>query len=142
MVARGGSYEPRAEKKTTCVGASPPIITTIRMSADAAPSDGAALMLNQPNPITLASTDQPKPPNFILLIAASPIRSPTIPLPSNLMASEEFDRVESFRHEELEQPTATVHHESLPTVNEVLEANEVEEVVVAQPIIKRVTRKM
>lgn len=103
MLARGGSSKPRTKKQATRASAAPPIITTIRMSADAAPSNGPQHFPNQPNPITLTTPDQSKPFEVILQLAASLTRS-IILLPSGSLASkEEFDGAESMRHEKVEQ---------------------------------------
>lgn len=44
---------------------------------------------NKPNPVTVAATSQPEPLEVILPITASRTRSPTVPLPSSSLESEE-----------------------------------------------------
>lgn len=89
MVARAGSFEPRAEESTTRAGKQPLIITTIRLSKEVVPSDGTHHLANQPNPITVIAAYQPKALDVFLSIAASPRRSATVPLPSSSMDGEE-----------------------------------------------------
>lgn len=86
-----------------------PLITTIRLSSAALPDDGAPHLPNQPNPITLATVDQPKPLAVILQPAASPTRSASV----SILRLEEEEEVDGAESRPIEQEPAEVELEDV-----------------------------